>query len=69
EIYLRAFVGSPDASVDLRRSSVGPVHDPERLGRELAAVLLQEGAADILPSKTDQPDASRPDRPVTERAL
>jgi len=69
ELFLRAFAGSPDASVELRRSSVGPLKDPERLGRELAAVLLQEGAADIIASKTIQPDASRPDRSVSERAL
>jgi hydroxymethylbilane synthase len=69
ELFLRAFAGSPDASVELRRSSVGPLKDPERLGRELAAVLLREGAADIIASKTIQPDASRPDRSVSERAL
>jgi len=69
ELSLRAFAGSPDASVELRRSSVGPLEEPERLGRELAAVLLQEGAADIIAFETVQPDASRPDRFLTERAL
>src|SRR5450759_3067685 len=69
ELFLRAFAGSPDASVDLRRSSVGPLNDPQRLGRELAAVLLAEGAADIIASETVQPVASRPDRSLTERAL
>lgn len=69
ELFLRAFAGSPDASVDLRRSSVGPLKDPERLGRELAAVLLDEGAADIIAPETVQPVVSRPDRSVTERAL
>jgi len=69
ELSLRAFAGSPDASVELRRSTVGPLGDPERLGRDLAAVLLAEGAADIIASETIQPDASSPDRPVTERAL
>jgi hydroxymethylbilane synthase len=69
ELFLRAFAGSPDASVELRRSGVGPLKDPERLGRELAAVLLEEGAADIIASKTIQPHASSPDRSVTERAL
>ena len=47
ELSLRAFVGSQDASIQLRRSSVGPLGEPERLGRELAAVLLEDGAADI----------------------
>jgi hydroxymethylbilane synthase len=69
ELSLRAFAGSPDASIELRRSSVGPLKEPERLGRELAAVLLQEGAADIIAFETVQPDASRPDRFPTERAL
>lgn len=89
ELFLRAFARSPDASIDLRRSSVGPIEEPERLGRELAAVLLADGAADILAAdilaadilaadiiaagsnaaETVPPDASRPDRPATERAL
>jgi hydroxymethylbilane synthase len=69
ELSLRAFAGSPDASVELRRSAVGPLKDPEGLGRDLAAVLLAEGAADIIASESIQPDASSPDRPVTERAL
>jgi hydroxymethylbilane synthase len=69
ELSLRAFAGSPDASVELRRSSVGPLREPERLGRELAVVLLREGAADIIAFETVQPDASRPDRSPTERAL
>lgn len=69
ELFLRAFAGTPDASIDLRRSRVGPLKDPERLGRELAAVLLDEGAAAIIASQIIPPVASRPDRSVTERAL
>ena len=69
ELSLRAFAGTPDASVELRRSIVGPLKEPERLGRELAAVLLREGAADLIAFETVQPDASRPDRSPTERAL
>lgn len=74
ELFLRAFAGSPDASIDLRRSSVGPIEEPERVGRALAAVLLAEGAADIIAvditaAETVTPDTSRPDRPATERAL
>jgi hydroxymethylbilane synthase len=52
ELFLRSFAGSPDASIDLRRSSVGPLREPERCGRELAAVLLAEGAADIITAET-----------------
>lgn len=69
ELFLRAFVGSPDAGVELRRSRVGPLKEPERVGRELAAVLLAEGAADIIALEPVQPDDSLPDRPATERAL
>jgi hydroxymethylbilane synthase len=69
ELFLRAFAGSPDASVQLRRSRVGALAEPERLGRELAAVLLTEGAADIITTQNAQPVASRPDRSATERAL
>jgi hydroxymethylbilane synthase len=48
ELFLRAFAGSQDASIELRRSSVGPLEEPERLGRDLAEVLLKDGAADII---------------------
>ncbi|MDQ1538637.1 MAG: hydroxymethylbilane synthase [Actinomycetota bacterium] len=68
ELFLRAYVGSADAIDELRRSMVGPLKEPERLGRALAAVLLDEGAAEIV-SDTVQPDASRPDRSTTEPAL
>lgn len=78
ELFLRAFAGSPDAGIELRRSSVGPLTAPERLGRELAAVLLADGAADIITTETSTSDIStehgqhvepRPDRSATERAL
>jgi hydroxymethylbilane synthase len=71
ELFLRAFAGSEDASVQLRRSAVGPVEEPERLGRDLAAVLLADGADKIagvrsagLPGggrQTDQPEALDPE--------
>jgi hydroxymethylbilane synthase len=62
ELFLRAFAGSEDASIELRRSSVGPLQEPERLGRELAAVLLKDGAADLITSGDDPPpQASTPD--------
>ena len=69
ELFLRAFAGSEDASIELRRSSSGPIQEPERLGRDLAAVLLQDGAsADISQKHSTQPDSTRPDRSATERA-
>ena len=71
ELHLLAFAGSEDASIALRRSATGPLEEPERLGRDLAAVLLADGA-DKIPglragqpssggSPTDQPDARGPD--------
>jgi hydroxymethylbilane synthase len=71
ELHLLAFAGSKDASIALRRSATGPLEEPERLGRDLAAVLLADGADKIAglraaqpsggPSPTGQPDARGPD--------
>ena len=47
ELSLRAFVGAPDGSAELRRSLVAPVADPVAAGRRLAALLLEDGAADL----------------------
>lgn len=47
ELSLRAFVGTLDASIELRRSAVGPVVRPDELGRTLARVLLEDGADQI----------------------
>jgi hydroxymethylbilane synthase len=57
ELSLRAFVGAVDGSVDLRRSAVGPVTDAERLGAELAAVLLED-AGDLLAGPEERPPAA-----------
>lgn len=57
ELFLRAFAGTEDASIDLRRSCVGSLTEPERLGRELAAVLLADGAADIAGLRAQIPAA------------
>jgi len=40
QLSLRACVGDVDGSADLRRSAVGRTEDPVRLGRRLAALLL-----------------------------
>lgn len=53
ELSLRAVVAAPDGSADLRRSIVGSLADPAGLGRRLAAVLLDDGAADLV--STDLP--------------
>jgi len=71
ELSLRAFVGTEDGSGELRRSLVGPYSDPEGLGRRLARVLLDDGAADLTarpaptttaPNGARQPAAHRPEQ-------
>lgn len=59
ELSLRAFVGSVDGAIDLRRSVVGPVSEAGRLGADLAAVLLEDGA-DVLTTPEERPPAGRP---------
>ncbi|HEY8652713.1 MAG TPA: hydroxymethylbilane synthase [Dermatophilaceae bacterium] len=54
ELSLRAFAGSEDASIDLRRSGVGSLAEPERLGRDLAAVLLADGAVGIAGLRSER---------------
>lgn len=54
ELSLRAFVGTADGSLDLRRSLVGPVEEAQSLGHRLAAVLLDDGA-DLPRPPTDPP--------------
>jgi len=60
ELSLRAVVAAPDGSADLRRSLTGAPADAADLGRRLARTLLEDGAADLMPTSTE--------RPVTERA-
>jgi hydroxymethylbilane synthase len=45
---LRAIVISPDGSRVLRAQAVGPLIDPEHLGRRVGDELLAQGAAEIL---------------------
>jgi hydroxymethylbilane synthase len=69
ELSLRAFVGSPDGSFDLRRSLVGPV-DPSdaegalaaarEAGCRLAAVLLEDGAGALGLEPLDVPGERPP---------
>lgn len=55
ELSLRAVVAAPDGSDALRRSMSGPLEDPEGLGARLAAVLLEDGAAELAPDLARQP--------------
>jgi hydroxymethylbilane synthase len=48
ELYLRAIVVAVDGSRAVRLSTTGPLADGETLGRQLAADLLDEGAADLI---------------------
>ena len=52
---LRGFVGSVDGGAELRRSLVGDVDDPSGLARRLAALLLEDGAAELM-STAEMPD-------------
>ena len=62
ELFLRAVVASPDGVVCVRRSATGPVDAAERLGKELAVQLLEEGVAELMPTRPIQP--ARPTRPT-----
>jgi hydroxymethylbilane synthase len=48
ELWLRAVVAAPDGSRLVRLSATGPPADAERVGRELAAEMLAEGAGAIM---------------------
>ena len=47
-LQLTALVALPDGSRSLRDSLEGPASDAERIGRELAASLLEQGAGELL---------------------
>jgi hydroxymethylbilane synthase len=48
ELYLRAVVTAVDGSASVRLSATGPLDEAARIGRDLAADLLAEGAADLM---------------------
>ena len=52
ELSLRAVVASTDGSGELRRSATGLPADAERVGRALARLLIEDGAADLAPLNT-----------------
>ena len=67
ELSLRAVVTTADGSADLRRSVVGDVADADELGRRLARLLLEDGAADLMnePPASPDPASGAPDQPST----
>jgi hydroxymethylbilane synthase len=60
ELSLRAFVGSPDGGIELRRSLTGRYDDPMGLGHGLAQILLEDGAADLAQPSPPAPQHSEP---------
>lgn len=61
ELSLRAFVGTEDGSLQLRRSLVGTAQEPERLGQDLATLLLRDGADRVTgPGLPAGPGATAP---------
>jgi hydroxymethylbilane synthase len=62
ELSLRAFAGSEDGRIELRRSLTGRYDEPEVIGRQLAQILLEDGAADLSQPSTP---AQRPPEPVS----
>ncbi|HQY97613.1 MAG TPA: hydroxymethylbilane synthase [Phycicoccus sp.] len=62
ELSLRAVVAAADGSDELRRSIVGSLNDPEALGRRLARLLLEDGAADLVPELIPSARPKAPER-------
>jgi hydroxymethylbilane synthase len=60
ELSLRAFAGSEEGSIELRRSLVGPYSEPAALGARLAQILLEDGAAGLGSASTSVPHTSEP---------
>jgi hydroxymethylbilane synthase len=55
ELFMRTVVASLDGAVTVRRSITGPVESADRLGKELAAALLEEGVAQLVPQRPPPP--------------
>lgn len=69
ELSLRAVVTSHDGTADLRRSLVGDPATPADLGRRLARLLLEDGAAELMSAPATTDHSPTTDHPATERAL
>lgn len=52
ELSLRGVVAAVDGSGEVRRALTGPIEDPVGLGARLAHLLLEDGAADLIPDLT-----------------
>jgi hydroxymethylbilane synthase len=60
ELSLRAFAGSEDGTLELRRSLAGPYTEPAALGARLAQILLEDGAAGLGSATLSDPHTSEP---------
>jgi hydroxymethylbilane synthase len=69
ELSLRAVVVAPDGSADLRRSLTGDPAAADDLGRRLARLLLEDGAADLMPSHPTDTDTDLDPHPPTATPL
>jgi hydroxymethylbilane synthase len=67
ELFVRAVVVSADGAVAVRRSATGPVEAAERIGKELAVLLLEAGAADLIPRRSPPPGSRTSQRSSRER--
>ncbi len=73
ELSMRAYVGTVDGSVGLRRSLVGPTDAPAALGQRLAALLISDGAdalvrgdpSDLLTSPPPSPAPPKTREPAS----
>ncbi len=54
QIYLRGLVGEPDGTRVVRHEARAPQADAEKLGTEIAEVLLENGAREILKNLYDE---------------
>jgi len=68
ELSLRAVVAAPDGSDDLRRSLTGDPDAADALGRRLARLLLEDGAAALMPTDPDPHPHPPIATPLPERA-
>ena len=57
ELWLRAVVLRTDGAVSIRRSASGPVSRAATIAADLAAQMLEEGAADLMVEQPDDPPA------------
>jgi hydroxymethylbilane synthase len=48
ELWVRAVALSPDGALSVRRSASGPTADADRVGRDLAAEMIEDGAGKLL---------------------